>query len=415
MKVLVIGSGGREHALCWKLKQSPLLSELFCLPGNAGTALVAQNISGKVEDIESISNAVRQREIDLVIVGPELPLSLGLVDALAKERCLVFGPNRAAAEIEESKHFAKEVMQAAGISTAPYKTLTSEQSALAYVKEQSLPVVIKADGLASGKGVFICKDLGEAEEALAAVFGALKSDRVLIEEYMQGVEASYIVVTDGERVVPLASSHDYKRLYDGQEGPNTGGMGTVSPTSHLSTAQEEWVLENIMTPTIRELKQMGRPFCGFLYAGLMIEEGRDPRVVEFNARLGDPETQVILRRMDSDLLALLVQLLDKDSTLEQPVWNRKTALCVVLAAAGYPEKPEKGVTINLPASNLEESIEIFHAGTALDDSGALLSAGGRVLNVTSLEEDVSAARDRVYEACEKIVFPGSHYRKDIGR
>jgi len=416
MNVLVVGSGGREHALCWKLRQSPILKDLYCLPGNGGTAAFATNIAVGVDDISGIKKAVKEKNIDLVIVGPELPLTLGLVDALEGLDCLVFGPTKAAAEIEGSKNFAKEIMQSAGIPTAGYRLFTSAVEAKRSIADHPFAksVVIKADGLASGKGVFIVDNSADAEAAIDSVFGDLGSDKVVIEDFLEGVEASFIVATDGERIVPLAPSHDYKRLLDGQLGPNTGGMGTVSPTPHLSAAHQEWVIKNVMAPAINQLASIGRPFCGFLYAGLMIPENGLPMVLEFNARLGDPETQVILRRMDSDLLKLILQLLDKGSQIDPVEWKSQVAVCVVMAAAGYPEKPRKGDLIDLSAVSENESVVIFHAGTTMDSGGKILSAGGRVLNVTSLAENVSVARDEVYSACAEIVFPGSHYRRDIG-
>jgi len=416
MNVLVVGSGGREHALCWKLRQSPILKDLYCLPGNGGTAAVASNIAVGVDDIAGIKKTVQEHNIDLVIVGPELPLTLGLVDALESLDCLVFGPTKAAAEIEGSKNFAKEIMQGAGIPTAGYRLFTSaleaKRSLLAHPFPK--PVVIKADGLASGKGVFIVDNRADTDAAIDSVFGDLGSDKVVVEDFLEGVEASFIVATDGERIVPLAPSHDYKRLFDGQSGPNTGGMGTVSPSPHLSEAHQEWVLKNVMAPAIKQLASAGRPFCGFLYAGLMIPDNGLPMVLEFNARLGDPETQVILRRMESDLLKLILQLLDKDSQIDPVEWKNQVAVCVVMAAAGYPDKPRKGDTIDLSAVSESESVVIFHAGTTLDSKGKILSAGGRVLNVTSLAENVSVARDEAYSACAEIIFPGSHYRRDIG-
>ena len=416
MRVLVIGSGGREHALCWKIRQSAALSALFCAPGNPGIRAHAECVSIGVSEIAKLVEFAQRESIDLTVVGPELPLSLGIVDAFCAAGLVIFGPTQAAAQLESSKAFTKEILNAVGAPTAAYEAFTDLEAALRSVKVRGAPIVVKEDGLAAGKGVTVCTTVAEAESAVRA---ALRSpgSKVVIEEFLAGVEASFIVATDGRAVVPLVPSHDYKRLLDGQTGPNTGGMGTVSPTSHLTPAQEEIALQRVIHPVLAEMRRRGTPFCGFLYAGLMLSPTGDLHVIEFNARLGDPETQVILRRLDSDLLLVLDALArGKGDTVAAPHWSPAAAVCVVLAASGYPEQPRKGDVIEgIGFASQIPDVLVFHAGTALNDSGALVTAGGRVLNVTARGTTLEDARRQAYRAADLIQFAGVQKRRDIGR
>jgi len=415
MRVLVIGSGGREHAICWKLRHSKQLTGLFCAPGNPGIGEIAECVPLKVDDIPQLVEFARRERIDLTVVGPELPLSLGVVDAFRAAGLFIFGPTKGAAQLESSKAFTKEILVSVNAPTAAYASFTDVQAAEQYVAQQGAPIVVKEDGLAAGKGVTVCATV---DEALAAVRVALRAPgaRVVIEEFLEGVEASFIVATDGVNVVPLVPSHDYKRLLDGQRGPNTGGMGTVSPTSHLNSEQEAFTLERVIHPVLREMARRGTPFSGFLYAGLMLSPRGDVRVLEFNTRLGDPETQVILRRLDSDLLPILAGLaMGKGESVESPRWSENAAVCVVLAAAGYPEKPRKGDVIEgIPFATQVADVVVFHAGTALDANRKLVVAGGRVLNVTARGATVDEARRYAYRAADLIQFAGVQRRRDIG-
>jgi len=422
MKVLVIGSGGREHALCWKLKASRNVEALYCAPGNPGTANVAENINICADDLAGLADFAVSQAIDLTVVGPEQPLAMGLTDVFRERGLKVFGPSKSAAQLEASKSFAKEVMQAAHIPTAPYRVFAYEaRSALEeYLRECELPVVLKADGLAAGKGVFVCSTAGEIDVALSQLLTKFSSGKILVEKFLSGKEVSYIVATNGTDVVPFASSHDYKRIFDGQCGPNTGGMGAVSPSPHLTKAQETFVQERIIAPLLGEMRRRGAPFVGFLYAGLMVSENGDINVLEFNARMGDPECQVIMRRMRSDLAMLLMALAQEGGGPKAPEalavrWDLQTAVCVVLAAEGYPGVVKTGdeiVGIEL-AESLTDAV-VFHAGTAVNSKGRLVTAGGRVLNVVARGSDLSAARGAAYQACDYIQFRGRQLRRDIG-
>jgi phosphoribosylamine--glycine ligase len=397
VNVLIVGSGGREHALAWKLAQSPLLDALHAAPGNPGIAAIGDSHPLRSDDAEALLGICRQLEIDLVVVGPEAPLVGGLADALRHTGVAVFGPSAAAARIEGSKSFAKEVMRAAGVPTA------------AALADARAPCVVKADGLAAGKGVFVCRTQTEVDEALrrlSAFAGA-----VIVEELLEGEEVSVFALSDGRDALPLAPAQDFKRLRDGDEGPNTGGMGSYSPVPGVGADELDDLLELVHRPVLRELAARGTPFHGLLYAGLMLTND-GPRVLEFNCRFGDPETQAILPRLEGDLLAALTgsahgSLADVDLAASD-----EAAVTVVLAAPGYPDGPEAGI----PIRGLEEveatGALVFHAGTALRD-GALVSAGGRVLNVTAKAESLAAARERAYAAVELAVFPGAHYRRDI--
>ncbi len=415
MRVLVIGSGGREHAICWKLRQSKQLTKLFCAPGNPGISEIAECLPLSVGDVAPLVEFAKRERIDLTIVGPELPLSLGIVDAFRAAGLSIFGPTKAAAQLESSKAFTKEILVSVNAPTAAYESFTDVHAAERYALAQGAPIVVKEDGLAAGKGVTVCTSVDEAIASIRAALHAPGS-RVVIEEFLDGVEASFIVATDGTRVVPLVPSHDYKRLLDGQRGPNTGGMGTVSPTTHLTPQQEAFTLERVIHPVLREMERRGTPFSGFLYAGLMLSPRGDVRVLEFNARLGDPETQVILRRLDSDLLPILAGLAaGKDLGVEAPRWTDNAAVCVVLAAAGYPEKVRKGDVIEgISFATQVADVVVFHAGTALEADGRLVTAGGRVLNVTARGKTVEEARRYAYRAADLIQFAGVQRRRDIG-
>ncbi len=416
-KILIIGSGGREHALCWVLKKAQPSRHIFCAPGNPGTAQCATNLPLAVDNLSGLKEFALQEKIDFVIVGPEYPLTLGIVDLFREHGITVFGPTKAAARLEGSKAFAKEVMEAAGVPTARYKVFSTKEGTIDYANSivaDGSKVVLKADGLAAGKGVVICADKNEIADAAEFIFGDLKNASIVVEEFLDGVEASFIVATDGERVVPLAASHDYKRLKDGQTGPNTGGMGTVSPSSHLSEAQEAWAIEHVIQPVLREMKKRGTPFTGFLYAGLMISPKGEINVIEFNCRLGDPETQVILRRCDFDFGVMLRALLE-NTAIPKLAWLPQTGLCVVLASAGYPETPQLGDKIEgIEFSQMQPDIAVFHAGTKLDAQGKLVTNGGRVLNVTSLGSDLDDARRKTYRGVDLIQFRGRQARRDIG-
>ena len=418
MKILVVGSGGREHAIIWKLKQSAKVTEIFCAPGNPGIAELASCIDLKVDQIKELADFAQLNKIDLTIVGPELPLTLGIVDHFDRLNLRIFGPDLAGAEMEASKAFCKDVMVAAGVPTASYQVFNNEDSARAYLKSQSFPVVIKADGLAAGKGVVISPDLDSAETALKFVFNDLKADKIVIEEFLDGVEASLIVATDGERVVPLCVSNDYKTIYDGNTGPNTGGMGTVSPTQHLPVELEQNAIELVIKPVIQELAKRGIRYRGFLYAGLMISKNQRLNVLEFNARCGDPETQVIMSRMEGDLAELLYALSGKPEerlSLPEISWSNQAAVCLVLACKGYPLVPVLGDEISGIAQAQLPSIKVFHAGTKNNSDQKLVTAGGRVLNVVAMSDTVDNARQLAITAAKKIDFAGKQFREDIGR
>lgn len=416
MKVLVIGSGGREHALCWKLSQSEQVSEVYCAPGNPGTAEVAENIAIATDDIPGLVRFAAEKSIDLTVVGPEYPLTLGIADAFEEAGLRVFGPTQAAAQLEGSKSFAKDVMIRAGVPTAKFETFDNKEKALSYLDTTGVPIVVKADGLAAGKGVYVCSEMKDAHEAVCTLL-AESDSQVVIEQCLIGKEASFIAAVSGDVILPLASSHDYKRIHDGDEGPNTGGMGTVSPTPRLQANQEEEIVSRVLRPVIQELAKRGIDFCGFLYAGLMIDESGEYHVLEFNTRLGDPEAQVILRRMNFDLATFLLQLCDSSFDEDQKVsmvWDQDASVCLVLAASGYPEQPQKGDEIDgLAQASAIDGVEIFHAGTAVNEQGKLVTSGGRVLNITTLGRDISEARKRAYEAAEKVQISGIQFRKDI--
>jgi phosphoribosylamine--glycine ligase len=418
MRVLVVGSGGREHALAWKISRSPLVSGVWAAPGNPGIARLATPVALEADDVEGLARWARESGMDLVVVGPEAPLVRGLADRLAHDGIPVFGPSAAAAEIEGSKAFAKDVMQAAGIPTAEYGTFTEPEPALAWARARDGRVVVKADGLAAGKGVVVCGGLDEAEEALRSILvdrvhgGA--GARVVVEERLEGPEASCIGFTDGERVVLLAAAQDHKRIFDGDRGPNTGGMGAFSPTPNVTPAVEEMVQKDVLLPAVRELARRGRPFRGALYAGLMLTP-RGPRVLEFNARLGDPETQPILHRMTSDIVPALLAAARGDLSGVTLAFDDRAAVGVVLAAEGYPGQVTTGDPIDGLDGPFPDDVQVFHAATGTGADGRVVTRGGRVLTVSALGHGLDDAARRAYAAVDRIRFRGEQHRRDIGR
>ncbi|MER3419157.1 MAG: phosphoribosylamine--glycine ligase [Chloroflexota bacterium] len=419
MNVLVIGSGAREHALAWKLRQSPRLTDLFIAPGNAGTAAVGTNLPIATTDFPAIAEAAQRHRVDLVVVGPEEPLARGIVDFLTERGIAVYGPSRAAAEIEASKAFAKELMARAGIPTAPARVFTDVGAALAYLDELETagaePPVIKADGLAAGKGVTVAASFEEARAAVRAalgegVFGAA-GRRVLVEQRLNGREVSAHAFSDGKTVVPMVYSCDYKRVYDGDQGPNTGGMGAYSPPGFLDAEQEAEIRRTIIEPAVRALAEMGRPYRGTLYPGLMITAA-GPRVVEFNCRFGDPETQVLMPRLTSELLTICEACVRGRLADTLVTWSERAAVGVVLASGGYPGPYETGAPIaGLEA--VDPDVQVFHAGTRRLDDGTVVTAGGRVLTVVATGATLAEARARAYDNVRRIRFAGCHARTDI--
>jgi len=416
VKLLVIGGGGREHALAWKLAQSPRVQKVFVAPGNGGTATEAGVENLALGAIPKLVGFARTEQIHLTVVGPEAPLAAGVVDAFREAGLRIFGPTRAAAQLESSKDFAKRFMVRHRIPTARHATFERAPEAKAYVAKEGAPIVVKADGLAAGKGVVVAASVAEAQAAIDRMLGEARlgaaGARVVIEECLQGEEASFIVVADGVHALPLATSQDHKRLHDGDAGPNTGGMGAYSPAPVVTPQVHARVMREIIQPAIAGMAADGVPYTGFLYAGLMIDKAGNPRTLEFNCRLGDPEAQPILMRLKSDLLALLDDALAGRLAGAQAEWDRRCALGVVLAAHGYPETPRKGDRIEgLPRPGTD--CRVFHAGTRAE-GGSILTNGGRVLCVTALGDNLRAARSRAYDAVERIRFDGMQFRKDIG-
>jgi phosphoribosylamine--glycine ligase len=416
MKILVVGAGGREHALAWKLAQSPRVQKVFVAPGNGGTAIESGVENAPITETAALIELCRRENISLTVVGPEAPLAAGIVDAFREAGLRIFGPTRAAAQLESSKHFAKEFMQRHGLPTARYRSFESAAEARAYVADEKTPIVIKADGLAAGKGVVVATSREQANAAIDAMlserrFGAAGA-RVVVEEFLEGEEASFIVMCDGTHVLALATSQDHKRLRDGDRGPNTGGMGAYSPAPMVTPKVHARVMREIIQPVVQGMAADGHLYVGFLYAGLMIDAAGNPRTLEFNCRLGDPETQPILMRLKSDLLELIEQALAGSLDRVQAEWDRRCALGVVLAAAGYPDEPRRGDPIEaLPAPT--DDCRVFHAGTQLE-GGALVTNGGRVMCVTALGDSLRIARGRAYEVIDRIRYDGMQYRRDIG-
>lgn len=411
MRILVIGSGGREHALATTLAKSPLAKKIYCAPGNAGTSEIAENIDIAADNINELVAFAQKNNIDLVVPGPELPLTLGITDAMQKAGILCFGPDAYCAKMEGSKSFAKEIMARAGVPTARAKTFTDRASAQEHLKKLGGPAVIKADGLAAGKGVIVADTLAEA---LAAVDELAKPGQtILIEEKLQGEEVSLLCLCSGENATPLPSAQDHKAVFDGDKGPNTGGMGAYSPAPVLPDARLEEMTDLVIRPVLKELAARGHPFTGVLYAGLMMTPD-GPKVLEYNVRFGDPECQVILPRMQSDLAQHMLDCLKGETTAAKPVYKDDSCLGVVLAAEGYPGAYEKGHAIaGIDQAETDKNVKVFHSGTIKKDG--LRSNGGRVLCITALGSTLAEARQKAYAATEKIKMPRSHYRKDIGK
>ena len=417
MEVLVIGGGGREHALVWKIKQSPQVKKIYCTPGNAGTGEIAENIPIAADDIPSLLEFALQKEIGLTVVGPEQPLVMGVVDQFEEKGLRIFGPNARAAELEGSKSFAKDIMAKYGLPTAEYKTFSSADNAAEYIKFKDCPLVIKADGLAAGKGVLLCQTADEALAAVDSIMGKKSfgkaGNQIVVEEFLQGQEVSVLAFSDGQTVLLMDSAQDHKAAYDGDKGPNTGGMGAYSPAPVFTEKMRQKVRDQIMLPMIQAMRQEGRPFKGILYAGLMLTK-KGSKILEFNVRFGDPETQPLLVRMDSDIIPIFEACID--GTLDQcPLqWKNESSVCVVMAAEGYPGPYEKGKPISgLQNANSLPGVEVFHAGTKTQD-GEVLTQGGRILGVTATGENTGIAIAKAYEAVDKIKWQGIHYRKDIG-
>jgi phosphoribosylamine--glycine ligase len=419
MKVLVIGSGGREHALAWKLGQSPRVDEVIVAPGNAGTALEPglRNATVAVTDIDGLVALAKAEGVGLTVVGPEVPLVAGVVDRFTAEGLRCFGPRAAAAQLEGSKAFAKDFLARHAIPTAHYAVFTDLEPALAHVRRTGAPIVIKADGLAAGKGVVVAMSLAEAEAALNDMLGDKAfgdaSSRVVIEEFLDGEEASFIVIADGKRALPMATSQDHKRRDDGDKGPNTGGMGAYSPAPVVTDEVSARVMREIIEPTLAGMAADGAPFTGFLYAGLMIDKAGAAKVIEFNVRFGDPETQPIMLRLQSDLVDLVEAALDGDVGRVQAQWDPRPSLGVVLAAGGYPGKVRAGDVISGASGDYGPDVKVFHAGTTTDAEGRPVTAGGRVLTVCALGDDLAQARAHAYAALEKVTFADAFFRHDI--
>lgn len=417
MKVLIVGGGGREHAIAWKISQSPKVSRLYCAPGNGGIASLAQCVPIKAMDIEGIVEFAKSEGIDLVVVAPDDPLAAGMVDALESADIRAFGPNKAAAEIESSKVFSKNLMKKYGIPTAAYEVFENDSDALDYLRTCSYPTVIKADGLALGKGVIIANDFEEAQDAVRSImsdkiFGNA-GNRVVIEEFLTGTEVSILTFTDGETLVPMISSQDHKRALDDDMGPNTGGMGTFSPSRIYTDEVDEWCMKNIFMPTIDAMRKEGRRFKGVLYFGLILTAD-GPKVLEYNARFGDPETQVVLPHLKTDIIDIFEAIIDERLADVNIEWDNRSAVCVILASGGYPGKYRTGLEITgIEEAEKDPSVTVFHAGTKLE-AGKYYTAGGRVLGVTAVADTIDDARAKAYAAVGKINFEGMHYRKDIG-
>jgi phosphoribosylamine--glycine ligase len=419
MNILVIGGGGREHALAWKAAQSPLADTVYVAPGNAGTALEPklENIAIGVEDIDALITFAKENNVGLTIVGPEAPLVIGVVDAFAKAGLKCFGPTQGAAQLEGSKSFTKDFLARHDIPTAEYRTFTDEAEALSYLRGQGAPIVVKADGLAAGKGVIVAMDLETAEAAVKDMlsgnaFGEA-GHRVVIEQFLDGEEASFIVMADGEHVLPMATSQDHKRAGDGDTGLNTGGMGAYSPAPVVTDTIYQRIMNEVILPTVQGMASEGLPYTGFLYAGLMIMSDGTPKVIEYNCRFGDPETQPIMLRMQSDLVAHCLAAVDGALDRETARWDPRASLGVVLAAGGYPGSYGKGAVISGLPQGEERGQKVFHAGTA-KNGGEVVTSGGRVLCATALGDSVSEAQQRAYELTKRIHWDGVYYRSDIG-
>ncbi len=417
MNILLIGSGGREHALAWKIVRSPRTSTLFVAPGNAGICEEAECVSLDVSDHGAVIDFCKRNDVRLVAVGPEAPLVAGMADALAEENIAVFGPRKGAARLEGSKSFTKDICRRYGIPTADYAVFEDADSALARLRKKGAPIVVKADGLAAGKGVIVATDMKTAEETIRDIFGGAfgaAGAKVVLEEMLVGEEASFFAVCDGRTALPLATAQDHKRAFDGDEGPNTGGMGAYSPAPVMTTEMCDRVMEQIILPTMRAMEEAGCPFTGVLYAGLMITDS-GPQLIEYNVRFGDPECQPLMMRLETDLVDLMEAAAVGDLAGGEVEWSDRAALTVVMASKGYPGSYEKGSVIEGIAQAEEDPlVKVFHAGTARGESGELLAVGGRVLNVTALGDTIGDAQRRAYDAVAKIRWPEGFCRRDIG-
>jgi len=420
MNILVVGSGGREHALAWKLAQSPKAGTIYVAPGNAGTAIDAQNVDIAVDDIAALIEFAQANSVELTVVGPEVPLVAGIVDAFKAKGLRIFGPSGPAAELEGSKAFCKQILQDAGIPTAAFATFDNPDEAIDYLDQQPEyePIVVKADGLAAGKGVYVCKNRKEAIQAVEEIgrdkiFGEA-GDRIIIEECLNGQEASVLAITDGNVIIPLQPAQDHKPALDGDKGPNTGGMGAYCPAPLVDEQMMNWIVEKVLVPTVHQMKRAGCPFSGVLYAGLMITPG-GPKVLEYNVRFGDPEAQPLLMRLQSDLLEILVAAADcKLEEIEPLKWDPRPAVCVVMASEGYPGSYEKGHFITgLEEADQLEDVKVFHAGTSVTSGGQVANSGGRVLGVTGLGDTIPGAKLAAYTAVKLIRWRGAWCRKDI--
>jgi phosphoribosylamine--glycine ligase len=418
MNILVVGSGGREHALCWAIASSPLCDKLYCAPGNAGISAVAECLPIAVDKIDDIVAVCHLHQINFVVIGPEIPLALGLADELRSEGICCFGPGKAAAAIESSKGFMKDLCAEAGVPTAAYRRFTDANAAKAYVKEIGAPIVVKADGLAAGKGVIIAQTVEEASAAIddimvKKIFGASGAE-VVIEEFMEGEEASFFALCDGDIALPFTAAQDHKAVYDGDKGPNTGGMGAYSPAPVIDDAMQDRIMDEIINPVVATMRDKGCPFTGVLFAGLMITKA-GPRVIEFNARFGDPETEAMLMRLKSDALSLLYATAKGMLDGVEIHWHDSTALCVIMAAEGYPGSYKKNTVIRgLEAAAAVPDVAVFHAGTDRNAGGDVVAVGGRVLAVTATGATVAEAQARAYQAVDKINWPEGFCRRDIG-
>ena len=418
MNVLVIGSGGREHALAWKIKQSSLVDRVFVAPGNAGTALDAENVPLTETDFPGLIRFAKQNNVKLTVVGPELPLTLGIVDAFESERLRVFGPNRAAAQLEGSKIFCKEILKNGNIPTGRYNAFYQPEAAIRFLESsEDEPFVVKVDGLAAGKGVFVCDNRAEALGALQRIrehreFGEA-GDRLIIEERLIGEEASVLAITDGQTIVTLQPAQDHKAAFDDDQGPNTGGMGAYCPATLVDDEKLHWIEEHVLVPTVHSLNRNETPFRGVLYAGLMMTEN-GPKVLEYNARFGDPECQPLLMRLQSDLVEIIEATLDRKLDKIEPLrWDPRPAVCVVVASKGYPGSYEKGLPISGLEKPLSENVKIFHSGTKLSESGEVLTNGGRVLAVSALGDTIPEAKKNAYDSIRQVSWDGCWFRKDI--
>lgn len=415
MKILIVGGGGREHAIAWKLAQSRKVDKLYCAPGNAGIAEVAECVAIKAEDVAGVCSFAKENKIDLTVIGPEVPLSLGIVDVLAEAGLKAFGPNRKCAQLESSKAFTKSFLARHDIPTAGYKEFTEISELKKSVGIFGYPMVIKADGLAAGKGVVIAENEAAALKAIDEIMGdkifGTAGDKIVVEEFLTGIEASVLCFVDGKTIVPMESAQDYKRIFDGDEGPNTGGMGTYSPSLIFDDVLEGQIRDRVLEPTIKGFQKDGLDFKGVLFIGLMISE-EGPKVIEFNNRFGDPETQSVLPRMKTDLLDIMNAVVEERLAEQTIEWSRRKAVCVVMASGGYPANYEKGKLIS-GLKDADEDVIVFHSGTKLSDS-MIVTDGGRVLGITALGDTHEEAREKAYQNVARISFEGAQYRKDIG-